>query len=56
MRRRAQIALMLTLLAACGGGSPTRPGVETIDRANVISDRLDTREADLERVIDEMGG
>jgi hypothetical protein len=56
MRRRALIALVLTLVAACGGGSPTRPGVETIDRANVVSDRLDTREADLERMIDEPGG
>jgi hypothetical protein len=65
MRIRSLVAAVTVALAACGGGhpadttSPTDPPsgyVDTYQRANHVADQLNDREAQLEQMVDDMGG
>lgn len=69
MRIRAVAAALLLALTACGGGgggdksSPTTTSdegrlsiLQPLDRANEVATQLDNREAELERMVEDMGG
>ena len=67
MRIRAVIAVFLIALAACGGGGgddPAAPSsddagtgpLQVLERAQDVADQLDSREAEMEQMVEDLGG
>jgi hypothetical protein len=65
MRIRAVIAVFLIALAACGGGGdPAVPSsddagtgpLQVLERAQDVADQLDSREAEMEQMVEDLGG
>ena len=65
MRRVTPILALMVALSGCGGGEPANPTtpldppsgyVDTYDRANDVADQLDTRESELDQMVEDMGG
>jgi hypothetical protein len=65
MRIRVVIALFSIALAACGGGGdpavPSGDGdgsgpIEVLEQAQDVADQLDSREAEMEQMVEDLGG
>jgi hypothetical protein len=67
MRIRVFSAVFVLALAACGGGGgddPAAPStddagtgpLQVLERAQDVADQLDSREADMEQMVEDLGG